>query len=825
MKRVSVLIFVILLMIVPQLESKAAEETFDIHAYTADMQPGWNLGNTYDAVGEDETAWGNPRVTRELIQFVKAEGYNSIRVPLTFDGRMDENYTIDEDFLARIKQTVDWSLEEDLKVMINIHHDSWIWLEGLMPEDEEEAVKGFTTIWEQLIQVFGDYPIELMFESINEPRFAAGDEEAQGYLDRLNDVFYQLVRESGGINEMRPLIIPTMHTAMDAHYVEPIVSWIDEQDDDYLIATVHFYGFWPFSVNIMGETTFGQNSLDHFEETLNYVDQAFQEIDTPVVVGEFGLLGFDTHVDTIQQGEKLKFFEYAINYMQDRDMVHMLWDNGQHINRQSYTWYDQELAQMMKYSFEGRQAYAETDYLYFKKGETVLDRSLHLTLNDRQLESIALDGYTLASGDDYTLSGDTLQINASFLTEVLEDNVGKYGHLELQFDNGYVWKVELRVFDVPILSDYSSNVPDFYIPTVFNGDQLITMEAVYADDPSQSAGPQNWTSFKEFGYVFNPNPNEDKISFVYDEWNGYSRFFSETDVNREVLITLHFLSGTTLTYNVIHDGEVVTGVIGTDTDPDPTPEPDPDPDPDLEPTPDPEPTPEPIKPYEIKNGELIILNDWFKTDEAKVGNLVITDESVNAVTFTKAQLEEMKTRSDYLLIAWQGVQLRIPLSELSGDVRIEIGELTDRTLVHGDEAASKIYEIAIYNDGEKVTHFDTPVKLTLPLKGQVSVDETLAIFYYDESNDAWKQIGGVVDDNSIEAEVTHFSIFAAFDTTVFEDEDEAVLVDDAPEETSATGETLPDTATSIFNGILVGFMLVAGGGLLIIKTRKRKFSA
>lgn len=41
-------------------------------AVVSAMQPGWNLGNSFDAIGSDETAWGNPVVTQALLANVKA---------------------------------------------------------------------------------------------------------------------------------------------------------------------------------------------------------------------------------------------------------------------------------------------------------------------------------------------------------------------------------------------------------------------------------------------------------------------------------------------------------------------------------------------------------------------------------------------------------------------------------------------------------------------------------------------------------------------------------------------------------------------------------
>ncbi|WP_211348332.1 beta-galactosidase [Saccharothrix texasensis] len=63
----------------------------------------------------------------------------------------------------------------------------------------------------------------------------------------------------------------------------------------------------------------------------------------PVVIGEYGLLGFDRHTGTVEQGEKLKFFEYLGHYARTRKLTTMLWDNGQHLDRTTFRWCDPEL--------------------------------------------------------------------------------------------------------------------------------------------------------------------------------------------------------------------------------------------------------------------------------------------------------------------------------------------------------------------------------------------------------------------------------------------------------------------------------------------------
>ncbi len=52
----------------PALAQGRAMPANDLQSYVDAMQPGWNLGNTFDSTGPDETSWGNPRVTKEFLR-------------------------------------------------------------------------------------------------------------------------------------------------------------------------------------------------------------------------------------------------------------------------------------------------------------------------------------------------------------------------------------------------------------------------------------------------------------------------------------------------------------------------------------------------------------------------------------------------------------------------------------------------------------------------------------------------------------------------------------------------------------------------------------
>lgn len=555
-KKFMLLTVMLLALTVPAVSyaSEANEEPASIQQYVNDMQPGWNLGNTFDAVGADETAWGNPRVTQQFIENLAEQGFKSIRIPVTFDQRMStaSDYTIDEQFLSRLDQAIQWSLDEGLYVMINVHHDSWIWLESGMQQNHDESLARFEAIWTQLADRYKDYTTKLMFESINEPRFWGSEEEKQTYLDELNAAFYNIVRNAGGHNAVRPIVLPTLDTGSEQHKIEALYDFIEELDDPNVIATIHYYGFWPFSVNIAGVTTFNEETKNDVITTFNRAYDNFVAKGIPVVIGEFGLLGFDTDLYAIQQGEKLKFFEFMIHYAQEKQLTHMLWDNGQHFGRQSYQWSDQELYDMMKASWAGRSATAETDSVFIKRNRAIEDVEIELQLHGNQFNALTHQGKALIANEDYVLNSSVLTLKASLLEELTsQGELGRNAELTIEFNKGKNWKLFIVTYDTPVLGSASGTTEQFHIPVAYNGDQLATMEALYED--GSNAGPQNWTSFKEFAYTFKPDYANNTLTLT-------SNFFNEVN-DGNVKLKLHFWSGELLEYTITKNGAAVTGSI------------------------------------------------------------------------------------------------------------------------------------------------------------------------------------------------------------------------------------------------------------------------
>ena len=523
-------------------------------AVVAAMQPGTNIGNTLDAI-PDETAWGNPPISEALLDHLRAQGFKSIRLPITWSNRHGPapSYTIDPVFLSRVRQVVDWALARGFYVMINLHHDSWQWI-NTYPTDRTNVRNRYIALWTQIAAAFRNHSQKLLFESINEPQFAGTSDDAQNYqlLHELNTEFVRVVRASGGGNSNRLLVLPTLHTNADQGRLDALRTSFAQLNDPNLIATIHFYGFWPFSVNVAGFTRYNaeveQDLVGTFERTRN----TLVANGIPVILGEYLLLSLDyTRPGILQPGEVLKFFEALGFHARTKNITTMLWEAGTILNRQQLQWRDPELMALVKASWTTRSGTASTDELYVPRTGTVPSRTVTLNPNGGTFQGLRQGSTDLVNGRDYTVSGNTLTLTASVMTRLVGNRAtGLNATIHARFSQGVPWRISIISYDPPVLSNATGTTSGFTLPAQFRGDKLATMEARYAD--GSNAGPHNWTSFKEFWVTFQPDYNANSIILKPE-------FFNEVNDGARVTLTFHFWSGTQITYFVTKSGSSVTG--------------------------------------------------------------------------------------------------------------------------------------------------------------------------------------------------------------------------------------------------------------------------
>jgi endoglucanase len=301
------------------------------------MGIGANIGNTFDNTTKWETGWGNPPITREFIANLKKLGFKTVRVPVAWD-TYAEKERISPDKMARVAEVVDWILDEGMYCVVNIHWDGgWIDSSWRSPRSKNhntftgDAKRKYVSYWTQIASHFADRNERLLFEALNEEtNFEGEGSRVQAYatLGRVNQLFIDTVRKTGGNNAKRMLIITGYGTdiAKTVHheYVLPVDSVPNR-----LMISVHYYTPWPFA-GMEKDGQFGKmtntwgSEADVRELHVNFSAMAdfCEEHDMPAFVGEFGVAGKK------ETAARVRWMTAVAQAALNREMVPVLWDTG-----------------------------------------------------------------------------------------------------------------------------------------------------------------------------------------------------------------------------------------------------------------------------------------------------------------------------------------------------------------------------------------------------------------------------------------------------------------------------------------------------------------
>jgi endoglucanase len=311
----------------------------DAAAAVAEMRLGWNLGNSLDAVG-GETNWGNPRVSKALVEAVAGAGFGVVRIPVTWTRHFGAapTYTIDATWMSRVAEVVGYVLDSGMYALINVHHDGgdggWLSIldsQGQLTDAHTNAVRTqFVAIWSQIALHFRDHGDRLVFESMNEVKVDYNAPNPAWYpvVNGLNQAFVDTVRASGGNNGTRLLLVPGYNTNINytvAGFVRPT-----DPAPDRLILSVHYYDPWSFAgagtthtwgASSPGRDNWGQES--HVNEQFTKLKTTFIDKGLPVIIGEYGAVN-----QTGYEKYRRYYMEYVTKAAYDRGIVPVFWDNG-----------------------------------------------------------------------------------------------------------------------------------------------------------------------------------------------------------------------------------------------------------------------------------------------------------------------------------------------------------------------------------------------------------------------------------------------------------------------------------------------------------------
>jgi len=321
--------------------SGGGSQTFkDITAaqLVADIKIGWNLGNSLDvpvknsSVAQMETAWGNPVTTMAMITALKNAGFNAIRIPVSWTKAASgaPDYTIRTDWMERVKEIVNYAVDNDMYIILNTHHD-----ENVLTFMNSNAAAGkaaFQKLWEQIAVNFKDYNEKLIFEGLNEPRtpgssneWNGGTDEERANLNSYYPIFVNTVRNSGGNNDKRILMINPYAASADASAMSALTLPADRAANK-LIVSFHAYQPYGFALNKDPSiNSWNKNNSWDTSPIADPIDRYYTKFVSqgiPVIIGEFGAMNKNNEAD------RARWAEYYISYAQNKGIKCFWWDNG-----------------------------------------------------------------------------------------------------------------------------------------------------------------------------------------------------------------------------------------------------------------------------------------------------------------------------------------------------------------------------------------------------------------------------------------------------------------------------------------------------------------
>lgn len=317
------------------------------------MYAGINIGNTMEVPG-GETGWGNPRVSKDYIDGLKAAGFNAVRIPCAWDSHIinTDTYEIDPAWLDRVSEVVGYCRANDMYAIVNIHWDGG-WLEESFENGYSDEIHYKQhALWQQIAARLNVYDEYLLFAGCNEPAVDTAEEMA--ILKEYEQTFIDAVRDTGGNNATRCLIVQGPSTDIDK-----TLNLFGEMPTDViagrLMLEVHYYTPWTFcgleEDADWGRMAYfwGEYEVEGSDRNSGYgaadVIAAFEKLedryvqdDIPVILGEYGAM-----VRTIGENQEAhdlsrqSFTEVVTREAKNHGIVPFYWDGGTFVMIDRYT--------------------------------------------------------------------------------------------------------------------------------------------------------------------------------------------------------------------------------------------------------------------------------------------------------------------------------------------------------------------------------------------------------------------------------------------------------------------------------------------------------
>ncbi|ORX84084.1 glycoside hydrolase [Anaeromyces robustus] len=293
---------------------------------------GWNFGNALDVECTNwtdfkkdqiasERCWGNIKTTENIFNTLINNGFNLFRIPITWTSHIGSspNYIIDQEWLVQVREIVNYSYHRGAYVIIN-SYDNWI---NIYKSNLEKAKSITKELWKQIAEEFKDYDEHLLFEVMNKPgkmdlsnKYSDGDYESWNFINEINKIFINTVRNANGNNPKRHLLI-TPYTA--SFHEESINHLYIPINDNKIIVSINAYVPYNFTYN---NSLIFTNTSD-IDWLMNTIKEKLLSNNIATIITEFGAVPRKNN-----DNERIKWAKYFITKASKNGIPCSVWDNG-----------------------------------------------------------------------------------------------------------------------------------------------------------------------------------------------------------------------------------------------------------------------------------------------------------------------------------------------------------------------------------------------------------------------------------------------------------------------------------------------------------------
>lgn len=476
-----------------------------------DMGAGWNLGNTMDGhtgFTPGEKVWQNVKTTKTLIKKVHDLGFHTVRIPVTWGTMIDDenDYAINEKWMNRVQEIVDYCVSLDMYAIINIHHDGaeqtgWL---RIATSDKEGLKKKFAGVWKNIATVFKNYDEQLIFESMNEVTGVGMTVVEQNeVIMMLNQLFVDTVRATGSNNAQRWLMVPGKYNYIDSVCnTANKFSLPNDTVENRLIVSVHIYTPNNFCFEGKKVTEYSVEKLKANDEEVKPLYDTYTSKGIPVVVGEYGCVNKDNVT------ERAFYLEGMNRIFRKYKCVGVYWDQGWYdrsqkpdysfavIDRETGEPIEKEVTDAMLRGYAG--VGGETDYATLEKSPVVKPIT-SLTLSSKEVE--------IASGEWKSLKVDyaPLDSNDVVLWKSADESIATVS-------GGNIHGKRPGVTKITVFTQNGRVEEEINVTVTTNASQNPCTEIAVAEDDFEMEVGDN----KMLSPVLTPSDTEDCIYFASD---------------------------------------------------------------------------------------------------------------------------------------------------------------------------------------------------------------------------------------------------------------------------------------------------------------------